>query len=67
MDSDGYSKGGNWHDDNDIAVPKIMFMSVITTTATTVKGNGNASCKDEKQQQQQNKNMMTVEGDNVRR
>ena len=61
MDSDGYSKGGNWHDDNDIAVPKIM--AVITTT--TVKGN--ASCKDEKQQQQQNKNMMTVEGDDVRR
>jgi hypothetical protein len=63
LDSDGYSKGGNWHDDNDIAVPKIM--SVITTT--TVKGNANASCKDEKQQQQQNKNMMTVEGDDVRR
>jgi len=51
LDSDGYSKGGNWHDDNDIAVPKIM--SVIT--AATVKGN--ASRKDEKQQQQQNKNM----------
>jgi hypothetical protein len=63
LDSDGYSKGGNWHDDNDIAVPKIM--SVIATT--TVKGNANASCKDEKQQQQQNKNMMTVEGDDVRR
>ncbi len=63
MDSDGYSKGGNWHDDNDIAVPKIM--SVIVITITTVKGN--ASCKDEKQQQQQNKNMMTVEGGDVRR